>query len=247
MKKLILSILLIIAALALSIPVGCVEDDPTDIPLGESLDPTIVADGLEDFSEKLQNLKSDEIEVFYHKYEIPGTYERVLERIDSGKDVVYIPDIGLKEMKLYMFIMSYNPDYKTGRSQKYGIVLHENDEIGLESRCSFTYNNTTCSIGYDDTDFNANKEITLYDKKISYSAYPSYSTLYFESDGEKLGIIIRKQLTEDEIKSLPRGMFYPLAISITDIKNGDYSAVSDSIELDVDEPKESYDVEYIEK
>ena len=40
-------------------------------------------------------------------------------------------------------------------------------------------------------------------------------------------------------------MFYPNVISITDIKNGDYSAVSNSIELDVDEPKESYDIEYI--
>jgi len=245
MKKLILSILIIISILSLSIPVSSVEDDPTDIPLGDSLDPTIVADGLDDFSEKLQNLKPDEIEVFYHQYKIPGTYERVLERIDSSEDVVYIPDIGLKEMKFYMFIMSYNPYYKTGRSQKYGIVLHENDEIGLESRCSFTYNNSTCSIGYNDSDFTANKEITLYDKKISYSAYPSYSTLYFESDGEKLGITINKQLTEEEIKALPRGMFYPNVISITDIKNGDYSAVSDSIELDVDEPKESYDIEYI--
>ncbi len=245
MKKTILSILLVVAMLtAMAITVNCA-DNSSDVPLGDSLDPTIVADSLEDFCEKLQNLKADEMEVFYYNNSIPGTYEKVLERIDSGKDVVYIPDIDLDKMKFTMFIMSYNANYKTGISQKYSMVLHENDEIGLKTSCSFTYGNSSFWIGYDDGDFIAHEEMTVHGRKISYYVGDKETRIFFDLDGEKIGISINSSMTKDEIKALPRGMFYPKVITITDIKNGDYSAASDSAELIVNDPKESYDVERI--
>ena len=89
------------------------------------------------------------------------------------------------------------------------------------------------------------KKILLHDLELYYNVYSNSTQFLFRYGDVPLGINIYKQLTEEQIKALPRGMFYPNVISITDIKNGDYSAVSDSIELDVDEPKESYDIEYI--
>lgn len=78
-------------------------------------------------------------------YEIPGTYERVIERIDSGLDVVYIPDIGLdKTIGFQMFVMPYNADYKTGEDGKYGF-LEESDEIDLDTQCRFTYYDSVMS------------------------------------------------------------------------------------------------------
>ena len=245
MKKYIISILLIIFVLMLSIPTYCNDEIDVDVPVGRVLFPTIEADSFEDFSAKLNSLNSDDIRIHYDSQPIPDIYERVLERIDSGKDLVYIPDIDLTGLSFSMYVKPCNVDYKTNGFPKYGTEFIEGDEVGLQTSLTFYYDNFEYDYyGHMISTSIANKEIMLHGKKISYNNETNRTLIYFESDGEML-YIVSLPLTDDEIKSLPRGLFYPKAISITDIKNGDYSAVSDSIELDVDEPKESYDIEYI--
>ena len=228
----------------LSIPTYCNDEIDVDVPVGRVLFPTIEADSFEDFSAKLNSLNSDDIRIHYDSQPIPDIYEQVLERIDSGKDLVYIPDIDLTGLSFSMYVKPCNVDYKTKGIYKYGEKFDEGDEVGLETSLTFYYGNSDYYYAYWGSTLIANKEIELHGKKILYNNDNNRTLIYFESEGEKF-CFSSLPLSDDGIKSLPRGLFYPKAISITDIKNGDYSAVSDSIELDVDEPKESCDIEYI--
>ncbi len=245
MKKLILSILIITLALSLSIPTYCDDEIDIDAPVGKVLFPTIEAISIEDFSAKLNSLNSRDIQIDYDSQQIPDIYERVLERIDSDKDIVYIPDIDLTGVLFNMYVKPCNVDYKTNGFPKYGTAFIEGDEVGLQTSLTFYYENSEYDYyGHMISTSIANKEIILHGKKISYNNETNKTLIYFESDGEML-YVVSMPLTDDEIKALPRGMFYPKAISITDIKNGDFSAISGSIDIDVDDPKESYDVECI--
>ncbi len=162
---------------------------------------------------------------------------------------MYIPDIVLEKMEFNMFVRPYDPEYKnTFLGQKYGVTLHEGEEIALDTGCFFSYGGFTADIGYCDDDYLAKYEITLYDKKISYVTYTSSSHLFFEVDGEKIGILVLKQLTDEEIRQLPRGMFYPRILTITDIKNGNFldaDELEDAIVI-IDEPTELDDAECVD-
>lgn len=231
MKKAIISILLIILTLSLSIPANC--NDDVEDPVGIALFPTVEANGLEDFSAKLNSLKPYDIRTYYKSYRMPDIYEKVLERIDSGKDIVYIPDIEMRELKFSMYVKAF----KGEQNYKYATTIHEGDEIGLDTSITFYYDDFC----YEANDFyyaicddcsEANMEIEMYGKKIKYSN----AAIYFETNGDML-VICAPGNSDEFIRTLPRGLFYPKVLTIADIKNGEYP--SDTIDLEADDPKES--------
>lgn len=256
MKKLILSILIIITMLSLSIPVSCVEDDPTDIPVGGTVYPVIEANSLEDFSAKLNQ-------------EIKVTYDNVLagnatpeemsklanKRVDKGEDYVYIPDIDCEIIAIRAYIMALRVYPETYRYEysRYGVSINSDSEVAFDTTCTVKYDGMEVFVSYNPMVFSAEylyekgsyKKISLHDLELYYDVDFGTTEFLFRYGDVPLSIRIFKELTDEEIKALPRGMFYPKAISITDIKNGDFSAISGSIDIDVDDPKESYDVECI--
>ncbi len=251
MKKLIISILIIFSILTLSIPVFC-DDGYDDSPVGETFSPTITADSLEDFSEKLQNLKADDIEAYYYKYPVPDIYEKVLKRIDSGEDFMYIPDVDceIKTIKTYVFALQVYPETYRYEYSKYRVAINSDDEVALDTKSIVEYDGTEVLIAYDSMVFRVEhqyemgyyEKISLHDLELYYDVYSGLTEFLFRYGKEPLGIRIYKELTEEEIKALPKGMFHPRVISIADIKNGNYT---NSVDLIVDDPKESNNIECI--
>ena len=255
MKKIILSILIIISMPILSIPTYC-DDDYDAVPVGGTVYPVIEANSLEDFSAKL----NQEIKVTIDNV-LAGnaSYEKISElankRVDKGEDYVYIPDIDceITSIRTYIMALQVYPETYRYEYSRYHVSIDSDDEVASDTTCTVKYDGVEVSIDYNSMVFSAEhfyeegsyKKILLHDLELYYNVYSNSTQFLFRYGDVPLGINIYKQLTEEQIKALPRGMFYPNVISITDIKNGDYSAVSDSIELDVDEPKESYDIEYI--
>ena len=210
MKK--IAALIIVIAIAI-MPITVHSDDNSNVPVGDTLSPTISADSLEDFTKKLGELTVDDIEICYTgTISFDDVYAKVLETIASGENYLYLPSIDCDITNIRMFVMS-DHSFVPAASTKYEMFVASYSKIALDTHCSFKYDNTDCRIGYG-VPVLANKIITLRDKAVPYSSYGNSTSLFFEYGGTDFELYIGKSLTEEEIKALPEGLFTPKIIAL---------------------------------
>lgn len=232
MKKLTALILVIIIAI---MPITVHAADNSDVPVGDTLSPTISADSLEDFTKKLSELTVDDIEICYiGTISFDDIYTKVLLAIDSGENYLYLPSIDCEITNIRLFVMS-DHSFVPAASTKYGMFVAPYSKIALYTHCSFRYDNTDCRIGYG-APVLANKIITLRDKIVPYSSNGNSTSLYFEYGGTDFELYIGQSLTEEEIKALPEGLFTPKIIALNTLTA---SANEDDSTISVVDPKEA--------
>lgn len=125
------------------------------------------------------------------------------------------------------------------------MAISKDSEVAFDIHCTVKYDGMKVSIGYESMVFSAEhlhnsgyyEKISLHDLVLYYKFNFGRTEFLFRFGKEPLRISIDKELTEDEIKALPRGMFYPNIVSISDIKNGDFPSIT--TDLVADDPKES--------
>lgn len=241
MKRNIIALILVIIIAIMPITVNA-DDDLVSDPVGETFLPSVSADSLEDFTKKLNELKADDLQLYYiNTIQIDDIYTKVLEAIVFGENYVYLPGVDCEITKIDTYVVSDHGEIFPAYSSRYSYYISQDCKIALTTVCSFRYDNTDCRINYGVPNHTfIDKVIPVHGKAIPCdisqfgNSNNNWTNLYFKYGGVDFELHIGKALTEEEIKALPEEMFTPKIIGLDTLAaftvDTDVIAVDDPIE-----------------